>query len=62
LPFCCLRPGVSGNSIEVSELHQQLAAMTKAQLLAFAEDNGITGLSNSMLKADIIAAIEEALA
>lgn len=36
--------------------------MTKAQLLAFAEENGITGLSNSMLKADIIAAIEEALA
>ena len=61
MPFCCLRSGVTGNDIEVSELHQQLAAMTKAQLLAFAEDNGITGLSNSMLKADIIAAIEEAL-
>ena len=61
MPFCCLRPGVTGNGIETSELHQQLAAMTKAQLLAFAEDNGITGLSNSMLKADIIAAIEEAM-
>ena len=61
MPFCRLRSGVTGNDIEVSELHQQLAAMTKAQLLAFAEDNGITGLSNSMLKADIIAAIEEAL-
>lgn len=35
--------------------------MTKAQLLAYAEDNGISGLSNAMLKADIIAAIEEAL-
>ena len=36
--------------------------MTKAQLLEFAAEHGITGLSNSMLKADIIAAIEEALA
>lgn len=35
--------------------------MTKAQLLEFAEENGISGLSSSMLKADLIAAIEEAL-
>lgn len=35
--------------------------MTKAQLLTWAEEHGITGLSNSMLKADIIAGIEEAL-
>lgn len=42
--------------------HEEFEAMTKAQLLAWAESNNITGLSNSMLKADIIAAIEEALA
>ena len=35
--------------------------MTKAELLAFAEENGIEGVSSSMLKADILAAIEEAL-
>lgn len=27
--------------------------MTKAELLAFAEDNGIEGVNNSMLKAEI---------
>lgn len=35
--------------------------MTKAQLLAYAEENGITGVSSSMLKADILAAIKEAV-
>ena len=35
--------------------------MTKAQLLEWAAEHGITGLSNSTLKADIIAGIEEAL-
>lgn len=56
MPFCCLCPG----SVS-APTHAELEAMTKAQLLEFAESNGITGLSNSMLKADIIAAIEEAL-
>lgn len=36
--------------------------MTKAQLLEFAESRGISGVSMQMLKADMIAAIEEALA
>ena len=36
--------------------------MTKAQLLAFAESRNIPGVSMAMLKADMIAAIEEALA
>lgn len=34
-----------------------LSAMTKAELLAYAEANGIDGVSSSMLKADIYAAI-----
>lgn len=35
--------------------------MTKAQLLDYAEQNGIEGVSSSMLKADILAVIEEAV-
>ena len=31
--------------------------MTKAELLAYAEEHGISGVSSSMLKADIYAAI-----
>ena len=34
-----------------------LSSMTKAELLAYAEENGIEGVSSSMLKADIYAAI-----
>lgn len=34
--------------------------MTKAQLLEYAEANGIGGVSSSMLKADIYAAIIKA--
>lgn len=30
-----------------------LSSMTKAELLAFAEENGIDGVDSSMLKADI---------
>ena len=37
------------------------ARMTKAQLLEYAAENGIEGVSSSMLKADIIAMIEEAV-
>jgi hypothetical protein len=32
--------------------------MTKAQLLSYAADNGIWGVSGSMRKADILAALE----
>lgn len=35
--------------------------MTKAELLAFASEHGIEGVSSSMLKADIYAAIKAAL-
>lgn len=35
--------------------------MTKAQLLLLAGDLGISGLNDRMLKADIIAAIKEAM-
>ena len=38
-----------------------LSAMTKAELLAFAEANGISGVSSSMLKADIYATITAAM-
>lgn len=34
-----------------------LSDMTKAELLAYAEAHGIEGVSSSMLKADIYAAI-----
>lgn len=37
-----------------------LSGMTKAQLLEYAEDNGISGVTSRNTKADIIAAIEEA--
>lgn len=34
-----------------------LSSMTKAELLAYAAENGIEGVGSSMLKADIYAAI-----
>lgn len=39
---------------------ESLSDMTKAELLAYAEANGIDGVSSSMLKADMIAAIKAA--
>ena len=33
-------------------------SMTKAELLTYAKQNGIEGVSSSMLKADILKAIE----
>jgi hypothetical protein len=38
-----------------------LDGMTKAQLLEFAATNGITGVSSSMLKADILNTIKGAI-
>ena len=35
--------------------------MTKAQLLDYANEYGIEGVSSSMLKADILAVIEKAV-
>lgn len=43
------------------EATDDLSGMTKAELLAYAADHGITGVSSSMLKADIFAAIVAAL-
>ena len=37
-----------------------LSKMTKAQLLEYARDNGVDGVSGSMKKADILTAIKEA--
>ena len=36
-------------------------SMTKAELLTYAEQNGITEVNSSMLKADILAAIKGAV-
>ena len=38
-----------------------LSSMTKAELLAYAEEHGIEGVSSSMLKADIYAVIAAAV-
>lgn len=38
-----------------------LESMTKAELVQFAEDNNIPGLSTSMLKADLITDIKGAM-
>lgn len=38
-----------------------LDSMTKAELLTYAEQNGITGVNSAMLKADILAAIKGAV-
>lgn len=38
-----------------------LENMTKAELLEYAETNGITGVSSSMYKAEIYAVIKEAV-
>ena len=38
-----------------------ISSMTKAELIAYGEANGVVGLSMQMLKADIITAIQEAL-
>ena len=35
-------------------------SMTKAELLEYAKQNGIKGVSSSMLKADILSVIENA--
>lgn len=35
-------------------------SMTKAELLAYANENGIDGVNSSMLKADILTVIKEA--
>lgn len=38
-----------------------LSSMTKAELLAYAEENGIDGVDSSMLKADIYNTIVESM-
>lgn len=38
-----------------------LDSMTKAQLLEYAAERGIAGVNSSMLKADILAVIKEAV-
>lgn len=38
-----------------------ISSMTKAQLLAYAEEHGISGVDSSMLKADIYTVIKEVI-
>ncbi len=38
-----------------------LSSMTKNELLAYAQEHGITGVNSSMLKADIFAVIAAAI-
>lgn len=38
-----------------------LNAMTKSELLKFADENGVTGVESTMLKADMLATIKGAL-
>lgn len=45
----------SNNDGEYTE--EELNALTKAQLLALADELGVEGVSNSNLKADIVSAI-----
>lgn len=47
---------------EPAPIDVNLDGMTKAQLLEFAAENGIEGVSSSMLKADILSVIKEAIA
>ena len=55
------RGGINELSIEpASVCSVDLDSMTKAQLLEYAEANGIAGVGSSMLKADILAVIKEA--
>lgn len=48
-------------SRESTYTYDELSLYTKAELLQIAEQNGIEGLSSSMLKADIINTILEAV-
>lgn len=59
MPFCCLCPGNLSNN---PPINFNLSGMTKAQLLDYADENGIDGVSSSMRKADILETIEGALA
>ena len=45
----------------LSEPDQELDRMTKAELLAYARENNISGVSSAMLKADILSRIKEAI-
>lgn len=45
----------SDNTSDYTE--EELSALTKAELLTLADELGVTGVSNSNLKADIINAI-----
>lgn len=42
-------------------IRDELDGMTKAELLNYADENGVGGVSSAMKRADIIAAIVEAV-
>lgn len=65
-PRCCCCVQYHGGLTELlsepaSDDPVSLSDMTKAELLAYAEEHGIAGVSSSMLKADIYAAIVAAM-
>ncbi len=45
----------------LNEPAYDVESMTKAELLAFADEYGIEGVNSSMLKADILAVIKSAI-
>ena len=46
---------------EPDQESRDLDSMTKAELLAYAKEKNISGVSSAMLKADILSRIKEAI-
>lgn len=47
-----------GDPVDVAVTTSDLTKLTKAELLSVAESRGVTGVSEEMIKSEIIAAIE----
>ena len=58
--YCVCDGGITALSGTPTPQSVNLDGMTKAELLAYAAENGVEGVSSAMLKADIIAAIKAA--
>lgn len=53
--------GLSALLSEPDQESRDLDSMTKAELLAYAKEKNISGVSSAMLKADILSRIKEAI-